>query len=420
MSGAEFNMPDENFRPDLAWYMSGIWLYFSAAGIQGVMFPWLIAIVLHEPSTRVGFAQMMMMLPMLILTLFGGALADRMELRSHLRRLQIMQMIPPVLLGIIIYTGHLSYGVMIFFGVVLGILGAYVMPTRDAMLTRVAINNLRGNIQRGVAMSLSGQFLGQVLGFLIGGTAMFVGAPLLFGFQSLLLLGAVFTTSNLNEAPPAPKAASERRPSQLSDIKEGLIVLWQSERLRPVVMMMFMSGILFMGVFMVLFPIMVRDVYHGSSFEIALINMCFFGGIGISSLTLSQLRPIKRQGRAMMLAMCTGSSVMVMMHFGLPIYVVDFLALCWGLAAGVSMTQSRAVVQEFAEPHIRARLISAFQLGTMGGGPIGALLTGYVIKYLGVLDAVLVPVGLMVVLWLSIFFFTPLWSLEAPPKRLER
>ena len=420
MSGAEFNLPDENFRPDLAWYMSGIWLYFSAAGIQGVMFPWLIAIVLHEPSTRVGFAQMTMMLPMLILTLFGGALADRMELRSHLRRLQIMQMVPPILLGIIIYTGHLSYGVMIFFGVILGILGAYVMPTRDAMLTRVAINNLRGNIQRGVAMSLSGQFLGQVVGFLIGGTAMIVGAPLLFGLQSLLLLGAVFTTSNLNEAPPAPKAASERRPSQLSDIKEGLIVLWRSERLRPVVMMMFMSGILFMGVFMVLFPIMVRDVYHGSSFEIALINMCFFGGIGISSLTLSQLRPIKRQGRAMMLAMCTGSSVMVMMHFGLPIYVVDFLALCWGLAAGVSMTQSRAVVQEFAEPHIRARLISAFQLGTMGGGPIGALLTGYVIKYLGVLDAVLVPVGLMVVLWLSIFFFTPLWSLEAPPKRLER
>jgi len=177
---------------------------------------------------------------------------------------------------------------------------------------------------------------------------------------------------------------------------------------------MFMSGVLFMGVFMVLFPIMVRDVYHGSSFELAMINMCFFGGIGISSFTLSRFRPIRRQGRAMMLAMCTGSCVMVVMHFGFPIYVVDALALCWGLAGGVSMTQSRAVVQEFAEPHMRARLIAAFQLGSMGGGPIGALLTGYVIKYLGVLDAVLVPVALMAVLWLSIFFFTPLWRMEAP------
>ncbi len=408
--------PQDGLRPDLAWYMGGIWFYFISTGIQGVIFPWLIAIVLHESSTRVGLAQMMMMLPMLIFTLFGGALADRTELRNHLRRLQMLQMIPPILLAIIIYTGHLSYNVMLLFGVILGTIGAYVMPARDAMLTRVAINNLKGNIQRGVAMSMSGQFLGQVAGFLVGGTAMIVGAPALFGLQSLLLLGAVITTSNLNQAHPTPKAIPEgaRRQSQLADIKEGLVVMWQSDRLRPVVLMMFMSGILFMGVFMVLFPIMVRDVYNGSSFELALINMCFFGGIGISSFTLSRLRPIQRQGRAMMLAMCTGSTVMVVMHFGFPIYVVDLLALGWGLAAGVSMTQSRAVVQEFAEPHMRARLISAFQLSSMGGGPIGALLTGYVIKYLGVLNAVLVPVGLMAVLWLSIFFFTPLWKMEAP------
>lgn len=399
-------------QSDLAWYMGGIWLYFISAGIQGVIFPWIIAIVLHESSARVGIAQMMMMLPMLVFTLFGGALADRVELRSHLRRLQIIQTVPPLLLAGLIYFGHLTYSMMLCFGVVLGILGAYVMPTRDAMLTRVAIRSLKGNIQRGVALAMSGQFLGQVAGFLVGGMAMFVGAPGLFVLQSVLLGFAAMTTSKLA---PAPPMASDRiGRSQLSDIKEGLAVLWQSDRLRPVIIMMFMSGVLFMGVFMVLFPIMVRDVYHGSSFELAVINMCFFGGIGISSFGLSRFRPIRRQGRAMMLAMCTGSCVMVVMHFGFPIYVVDFLALCWGLAGGVSMTQSRAVVQEFASPHMRARLIAAFQLGSMGGGPIGAVLTGYVIKYLGPLDAVLVPVALMVVLWLSIFFFTPLWRMEAP------
>lgn len=399
---------------DLKWYMSGIWFYFISSGIQGVMFPWIITIVLHESSTRVGIAQMMTMLPMLVFTLFGGALADRVDLRQHLMRLQMIQTVPPIALAIIIYTGHLTYEVMLGFGVLLGIVGAYVMPTRDAMLTRVAMASLKGNIQRGVALSMSGQFLGQVGGFLIGGTAMIVGAPALFVTQSVLLLGAVFTTSKLSPAPPSNFGRPQT--SQLTAIKEGLVVIWKSERLRPVIIMMFMSGILFMGVFMVLFPIMVRDVYGGSSFEIALINMCFFGGIGISSFTLSRLKPIRRQGRAMMLAMCTGSCVMVVMHFGFPIYVVDFLALCWGLAGGVSMTQSRAVVQEFAEPHMRARLIAAFQLGSMGGGPIGAVMTGYVIAYLGPLDAVLVPVALMVVLWLSIYFFTPLWKLEALPK----
>lgn len=399
---------------DLKWYMSGIWFYFISSGIQGVMFPWIITIVLHESSTRVGIAQMMTMLPMLVFTLFGGALADRVDLRKHLMRLQMIQTVPPLMLATLIYTGHLSYEIMLGFGVLLGVIGAYVMPTRDAMLTRIAMTGLKGNIQRGVALSMSGQFLGQVGGFLVGGTAMIVGAPVLFVTQSLLLIGAFLTTRKLSPAPPMN--FGQPKTSQLTAIKEGLVVIWKSERLRPVIIMMFMSGILFMGVFMVLFPIMVRDVYHGSSFEIALINMCFFGGIGLSSYTLSRFRPIRRQGRTMMLAMCTGSCVMVVMHFGFPIYVVDALALCWGLAGGVSMTQSRAVVQEFAEPHMRARLIAAFQLGSMGGGPIGAVLTGILIQHLGPLDAVLVPVGLMVILWLSIYFFTPLWKLEALPR----
>ena len=124
-------------RADLSWYMGGIWLYFISAGIQGVIFPWIITIVLHESSARVGIAQMMMMLPMLIFTLFGGALADRMELRRHLMRLQLIQTIPPLALAALIHFGFLTYHLMLGFGVVLGILGAYVMPTRDAMLTRV-------------------------------------------------------------------------------------------------------------------------------------------------------------------------------------------------------------------------------------------------------------------------------------------
>ncbi len=404
----------ETTGTDLKWYMSGIWLYFISTGIQGVMFPWIITIVLHESSAWVGIAQMMSMLPMLVFTLFGGALADRVDLRRHLLRLQFIQTIPPLVLAAFIYTDHLSYALMLTFGVVLGVVGAYVMPTRDAMLTRIAMVSLKGNIQRGVALSMSGQFLGQVCGFLIGGQAAKVGAPLLFVLQSVLLLGAVYTTSRLSPAPPMNFGRPQT--SQLAAIREGLVVIWKSERLRPVIIMMFMSGILFMGVFMVLFPIMVRDVYHGSSFEIALVNMCFFGGIGLSSYTLSHFRPIRRQGRTMMLAMCVGSCVMTVMHFGFPIYVVDFLALCWGLAGGVSMTQSRAVVQEFAEPHMRARLIAAFQLGSMGGGPIGAVLTGILIQYLGPQDAVLVPAGLMVILWLSIFFLTPLWKMESLPK----
>lgn len=404
-------------RPnEFAWYMSGVWIYFFSAGIQGVLFPWIVAIVLHESSDRVGIAQMLSMLPMMILGLFGGAMADRRELRTHLLRLQLLAILPPAALALLIWLGWLSYPLMVCYALVMSALGGYVMPARDAMLSRVAFSRPGGHIQRAVAMVMGGQFLAQVLGYLAAGTAVVVGAPALLLLQCVGLAAAAFTTSRLGVSPPMPRAAlpAGQRHSPFRDVREGLEAVWRHERIRPVLLYSFFSGILFMGVFLVLFPILVRDVYHGTSFSIGFLNMCFFGGIGFSSLMLSRFRPIRRQGRVMMLAGFTGSIITVAMHFGPPLWAVNVLALIWGLSGGISMSQSRAIVQESATDNLRARMLAAFQLGSIGGGPIGALITGFVVKWLGPLNALLVPCSLMLILWICVFTLTPLWSIEAP------
>ena len=77
------------------------------------------------------------------------------------------------------------------------------------------------------------------------------------------------------------------------------------------------------------------------------------------------------------------------------------------------MSQSRAIVQIAAVDSHRARVLSVFQLGMMGGGPIGAFGAGFVIEALGPLNAVLVPSSCMVFLWLTMFFATNLWKIEA-------
>ena len=404
--------PVRDHQADHRWYMASIWSYFLAAGVQGVLFPWIIAFVLNESSDRVGIAQMLAMLPMLLLGLFGGAAADRSELRSHLMRLQAIAILPPLVLALLIYNGVLCFELMILYALILSSIGGYIMPARDSMLSRVAVNSMGGNIQRAVALAMSGQFLGQVGGYLLGSPAEYIGAWPLLLLQSTLLAFAMFATSRLASMPPMPRTSARRAPFR--DVKDGLLAVLRHDRIRPVLTLMFFSGVLFMGVFMVLFPILIRDVYHGSSREIGFVFMSFFGGIGISSLVLSRLRPIRRQGRVIMLAMCVGSVVMVLVHFHPPILGVNVLALAWGLAAGVSMSQARAIVQESASDDMRARMLAGFNLGAMGGGPIGSLLTGYVIKWVGPLNAVLVPCGLMVILWIAVYAFTPLWKIEAP------
>jgi len=414
-------VPTTDNRSDLRWYMGGISAYFFSGGIQSVLFPWLIVFVLQQSAERAGIAQMFAMLPMLVLGLFGGATADRRELRRYLMRLQLLAAVAPFVLAGLYAAGYVDYETLIIYAIVLSALGAYTMPARDSLLNRVAMTSLGGRIQQAVTLATGAQFLSQVVGLLIGGLATIIGAVPLMLAQSLSLIVAAATTMKLPKAPPSVlHEPGKKRPSQLSQIREGVEIVWRNADLRSVILMMFFAGILYIGVFMVLFPILMRDVYGGGSFEIAFINICFFGGIGISSMVLSRLRPIKRQGRAIMLAMCTGSIMMVFVHFHPPLWAVYVLALFWGLSSGISMSQSRAIVQIAATDTHRARVLSVFQLGMMGGGPIGAFMAGFVIQAFGPLNAVLVPSSCMVVLWLMVFFFTNLWKIEAGTGQAEK
>lgn len=396
----------------LAWYMRGLWSYFISAGIQSVLLPSLLTFELHVTSDQLGIAQMLSMLPMLLLGLFGGAAADRAELRHHLMRLQLLSVLPPLMLAIVILTDNLSYSFILAYAIMMSSLGGFVMPARDSLLSRVAMMRQGGNIQKAVALAMAGQFLGQVGGFMLGGTAEYFGAHLLLVAQSALLAFAAFTTSRLDPAPPIHVADVRRSP--LRDVKAGLLAIWESDRIRPVLIFQFFGGVLFMGVFMVLFPILIRDIYQGDSFQIGLLLMSFFTGIGISSFAVSRFRAIRHQGRTIMMTSGISVSVMLLIHLQPPIWALCLLAAVWGLGGGIAMTISRSIVQETATDAMRARMLAGFTLGTMGGGPIGSFLTGYAIHWLGPLDAVLLPCGLMVVLWLSIFFFTPLWRMEAP------
>jgi len=88
------------------------------------------------------------------------------------------------------------------------------------------------------------------------------------------------------------------------------------------------------------------------------------------------------------------------------------LNFVWGIGAGISMTQSRTIVQIVAPPTHRARLMSLFQMGLGGGGPIGALLTGSICAVWGVQAALLLPALGMMLLIALILFRSRLWSIR--------
>jgi MFS family permease len=82
------------------------------------------------------------------------------------------------------------------------------------------------------------------------------------------------------------------------------------------------------------------------------------------------------------------------------------------MCGGISMTMSRSIVQEAAPASHRARVMSVFQLGMMGGMPIGSVVLGWCVGEYGARNAVLVPVVGMACMVVVIALTSSLWSVR--------
>ncbi len=385
------------------WYLAGIVSWFASFGMQIIVFPWLVTVVLHEPPARVGIAQMSLMAPSILFMLLGGAVADRADCRRLLVRGHLLVALPPLLLGLAIARGWLAYGGLIAYGLAVGTLGAFVIPARDAILTRVA----GAGLGRAVAVMTATQFAAQLCGIAAGAAAGAVGAPALLTVQAALLALGGLAAGRLPAAPPAAHAPGQ---SRLAAMRDGLRAAVRSDLVWPVLVANLAVGVLYVGAFLVLLPLIVRDGYAGGSAELALVSFGFWGGTIAATLAQIRLGALRRPGRAIMVALALGAGVLAAMAWPGPFPVFLLLCLVWGLGAGVVMTQGRTIVQAAAPETHRARILSLFQLGLMGGAPLGALLIGYLAAFTGPRAAAVYPAACMLFVLAGLLARSRLWQ----------
>ncbi|MGD9883649.1 MFS transporter [Reyranella sp.] len=394
-------------RNVFGFYLLGLASWFVPLGIQMVLFPWLVAVVLHMDAFAVGLAQTAMMAPSLLFLPIGGLVADRGNARRLLLVYHVIYALPPLVLAVVLARGGLSYPLLIAYGVITGGIGAFAVPTRDALLPVVAKE--RG-LPRAVALVTALQFLGQLIGIAFASSADRFGAePLLLLQAGLLLIGCLAVRA-LPEALPHPAAAST---GFWRSMAEGVVVAARSEQVWPVLLINFGVGVFYVGPFMAVLPLAVRDVYAGGALELSYVNLAFWAATILASMALVGLaRRLTLRGRLIAAAVSAGFVILFALSTLPPFPVFVGLIFVWGIGAGVTMTQSRTVVQIVAPASHRARLMSLFQLGIGGGGPIGAFLTGSICALWGLQAAMLLPAAGMVLLVLVILFRSRLWSMR--------
>jgi hypothetical protein len=302
--------------------------------------------------------------------------------------------------------GLLSYPLLIVYGLAAGSIGAFAVPTRDALLPAVA----GGSLPRAVALATALQFVGQIIGIAAASQADRVGAiPLLVLQAALVLAGAVAVWALPDPAPHPPI----EHPSFWRSIADGIAEAARSEQIWPVLLLNFGIGVFYVGPFWAVLPLVVRDVYHGAAAEIAYVNLAFWAGTIVAAFAFAGFaRHLSRRGRLVLCAVSVGAVILLALALQPPFAVFCGLCFLWGLGAGITLTQGRTILQIVAPPTHRARLMSLFQLGLGGGGPIGAFISGSLASLLGLKLAMVLPALAMAVLIAVVLVFSRIWTMR--------
>lgn len=389
------------------WFIAGVTSWFTAIGMQSVLFSWLVVGELHVNAEWVGVAQSATMLPSVLFILVGGAVADRHDRRSLLIGLHLLAALLSAGLVALVASGNLTLALLLVYAVAAGSVQAFVMPARDALLSEVAGPNL----MRAVTGLTLVQWGTQAVGSLVAGTARWVGTVPTLCLHCLIVFLGVFPLRKLSPTPIAHGAV--RKQLRLSEIVEGVREVFHSPVLLPVFLLVTAVGILFIGPFLVVFPILVRDYYGGDIGQLALLNMMFPVGTILGSAGLLWYGHIRWKGAAQLGALVFGSCCLGVIAVGLPFWGTLAAGCAWGLGAAVFTNTGRTLFQEQASPSHRARVLSVYMFGFMGAsGLIGAPLSGVLVASIGPLATCAVASSVMLVLLTCTFLFTNVSRME--------
>lgn len=394
----------------LGYYFTGTGTWFFAWGIQSVIFAWLVTMVLHETPRMVGVAQMALLLPSTILMLLGGSLADHYGGRRLVLVGHGLAALVPLFLIFMITSDQLTYAVMIIAAVCMGTSQAVVTPARDGLLALVA----EGRIQRRVVQASMIQFGVQMIGFLIASVADLAGAESVLAIQTLALVAGMFAYKKLETGFASGDSGAHITIAEIfKSISDGYASVRRSPSMRMVVVQNCAMGLFFMGSYIVTIPLIVREIYSGSSTELAYLNAANSLGLVITIMLLLRFGDIKRQGMALLLAQGIGCFFLAAAGLGMGFGLMLLAIFAWGICGGVAMTMSRTIMQEQSPENQRARMMAFYAFSFMGSGPLGALLNGFVADALGPENALIAASIMMFVVVILVALTSGLWQLNA-------
>lgn len=372
---------------------TGQTISFIGDGIYAVAIAWQVYELTDNDPAALALVGIAWTLPVVLLSLGAGVLADRFDRRRLLIGADLLRLVAIGTIGALSLADSLTMAWVVGLVVVFGVGQAMFNPSLTAIVPTIVPEDLLveanslGQVVRPIAFTLMGPLLAGVIIGVAGVGWAFIADAVTFAVSAVAV--AMIRTR------PSAGAPLERTTSAWAEAKEGMAYVRDQRWILIALLAATVSLLCVWGPWEALVPYVVRVDLEGSAADLGLVFAA--GGVGsvLVALTLGQRGTLPRKPITLLyLAWALGMSMTA--GFGL-------VTTVWQAAAVAFVSESSITVlvilwytllQRLVPSELLGRVASLDWLVSAAGVPLSFAIVGPVASVIGV-DATLIAAGLL-------------------------
>lgn len=362
-------------NPDFRWFLIAISGFFNGMQMGVVAQGWLVY-TLTDSALALGLITAAWGLPLILFSLFGGLVADRVPKKNLIIRTQGAVCLLSLIMAVLVASGLVRYWHLILGSVLSGTIMAFSIPARQAfisevvsqweLLNAIALNSAAMNVCRIVSPALAG-----ILLKLIGIPGVFW---IIFASNSL---GAIFLTRIKSRAVPPAKPKISKKEQLLS----GLHYV-RGQPILLILMVIAFVAFIVASPYQMLMPVFARDVFKAGETGLGLLFSADGGGALIGSSLVSFLGNFRHEGKLMLAGGMTFSGFLILFSQSGSLKAACLFLFFSSVGGAILSTLIMTLIMSITPQDLTGRIMSLFII-TWGLTPFGMLPAGALAEVFG-------------------------------------
>jgi MFS family permease len=362
-----------NFR--LFW--TGQTVSLIGTWMQQVGQGWL-ALELTNSAFMVGLVSAAGSFPVLLLSLYGGVVADR---RSKLRIVIICQallLVEAAALWWFAWTARINIGWLLTVTTLGGVISAFEIPARQAMVVELVSHE---DLVDAIALNSGGFNLARIVGPSIAAIVLArFGVAWCFGINALSYFAVLASLARIKLLPWMPV---QHLVSPAEQLKQGLRYMRSSRAVSGLMGVIAVYSI-FGFQYLTMMPVIARDELHTGASGYGL--LLTFVGIGAltGALSLAGLGGRIRRGRLFNATAYAFAGLTILFSLMRTVHLAAVVLLFLGLTMIINGALANGILQSVVPNELRGRVMATYVFVYVGFTPIGSFIAGAMARFVGV------------------------------------